>query len=147
MMRPEQLALANLTLDAIHAENLEPFATKEPAAPRTKAAVHPVRGEAYYQGAPMAGAVVTLTPDAKLKKGVAARGIVQPDGSFALTTYQADDGAAEGEYAVTVAWREKLRNGKVGANLLPERFGKTDQSGLRATIRAGQNELILELKK
>ena len=146
-MKKDGPVLAHVTLDAIHTEDLKPIVTDEPGVKRTLAALQPVRGQAFFEGTPMPGAVVTLTPDAKLKKGVAARGIVEADGSFRLTTYQANDGAAEGEYTIVVTWREKLRSGQLGASLLPARYGKADQSGLKAAIRPGQNDLLLELSK
>ena len=48
---------------------------------------------------------------------------------------------------MTVTWREKLQNGKVGASLLPERYGKVEQTPLKAMIQAGMKDLLLELKK
>jgi hypothetical protein len=146
-MKKDGPLLAHITLDAIHAENLQPFETNESDSLRTKLTLHPVRGQAFFEGTPMPGAVVTLTGIGEANKTVKVGGIVQADGSFALTTRKANDGAPEGEYAVTVTWREKLRDGKPGASLLPARYGKADQSELRSTIRAGQNDLILELKK
>lgn len=145
-MKQDGPVLAHITLDAVHAENLQAPATNEPGVKRTRLPVHPVQGWAYYQGTPMPGAVLAFTPLAD-KKGVAARGVVQADGSFTLTTYQDSDGAVEGEYAVTATWREKSRKGQTGASLLPERYGKADQSGLRATIRAERNVVTLELRK
>jgi hypothetical protein len=72
---------------------------------------------------------------------------VQADGSFTLTTYAANDGAAAGDYDIALAWREPTRDGAPGASLLPERFSKAGQSGLKATIAAGKNEIVLELTK
>ncbi|MCS7046923.1 MAG: metallophosphoesterase, partial [Gemmataceae bacterium] len=145
-MKQDGPVLAHITLEAIHAENLEPFVTAEEGVARKEAKVFPVRGLAYFQGTPMPGAIVTLTPDPKTKKGVAARGVVAADGTFQLTTYRANDGAAEGDYHVTITWRERLPDGRVGADLLPARYSKVNESGLRATIRAGENRLVLELK-
>lgn len=145
-MKSQGPVLAHVALDAIQAENLQPFATDEPGVKRTMQPLYAVRGQAFFEGAPMAGAVVTLTPNAKAKKGVTARAIVEADGSFRLTTYKANDGAAAGEYAVTVAWRERLPGGQLGASLLPARYGKVEQSGLRTTIRQESNELLLELR-
>jgi hypothetical protein len=146
-MKKDGPLLAHITLDAIHAENLQPFETNESDSFRTKLTLHPVRGQAFFEGTPMPGAVVTLTAISDAKKPVKAEGIVQGDGSFTLTTRKVNDGVPEGEYTVTVTWREKLRDGKPGASLLPERYGRTDQSELKTTIRAGQNNLILELKR
>lgn len=146
-MKKDGPVIAHVTLDSIHSENLQPAVTDEPGVKRTLTAVHPVRGQAFFEGTPMTGAVVTLNPDGKLKKGVAARGVVEADGSFRLTTYKAYDGAAVGEYLVTLSWRERLRDGKIGASLLPDRYSKVEQSPLRATISSGPNALIFELKK
>jgi hypothetical protein len=146
-MKKDGPVIAHVALDAIVAEDLQAPVTDEPGVKRTLAAVHPVRGQAFFEGTPMTGAVVTLTPDAKLKKGVAARGVVEPDGIFRLTTYKAYDGAAEGEYTVTVTWRERLRDGKMGSSLVPDRYGKAELTPLRATISAAPNTLIFELKR
>ncbi len=146
-MKKDGPLLAHIALDAIHKEDLQPFVTNEPVVGKAKAPVYSVRGQAYFEGTPMPGAVVTLTPSGKGGKGLKATGIVQADGSFELTTYQGKDGAAEGEYTVTVTWREKLRNGQPGAGLLPDRYGKADQSGLRARVEPGVNELVFELRK
>lgn len=146
-MKKDGPLLAHVSLDAIHAENLQPFVTDEPGSKRTMAPVYPVRGQAFYEGTPMPGAVVVLTPTADSKKAARASGIVHADGSFTLTTYKANDGAGEGEYKVTITWREKLRNGQFGDSLLPERYGKAEQTPLKAVINEKQADLILELTK
>jgi hypothetical protein len=146
-MKKDGPILAHVTLDAIHAENLQPFVADEPGSKRTKVPVYAVRGRAFYEGTPIPGAVVVLTPSADSKKAARASGIVQADGTLKLTTYRADDGAGEGEYTVTVTWREKLRNGKAGDSLLPERYGKADQTPLKASIQPETTEIVFELKK
>jgi hypothetical protein len=144
-MKPDGPRLAHVTLDSIHSEDLSPFTTTEPGSKRTRQPTHPVHGRAYFEGSPMAGAIVLLTQ--KGKTGAKAAGIVAADGSFTLSTYRGDDGAVAGEYAVTFAWREKLAGGQFGPSLLPARYGKADASGLKATIKAGANVLVLELTK
>jgi hypothetical protein len=75
--------------------------------------------------------------------------MAEADGTFALSTYTANDGAPAGEYAVTVVWWKPLvdANGKPGPNLLPERYARPETTPLRATVKAGTNEVVLELKK
>ena len=70
------------------------------------------------------------------------------DGSFSPTTYASDDGAPAGDYAVTVAWvREQdnqnapLEEQRPPQNLVPERYSKTETSGLTVQIKPGPNEL------
>jgi hypothetical protein len=75
---------------------------------------------------------------------VTATGIVEADGSFKLTTYKAFDGAPAGEYQIGVVWRA---SGKTGPSLIPARYNAAAKSGLTATIQAGKNDVVLELKK
>src|SRR5882672_7315648 len=65
--------------------------------------VYPVRGEVLVNGQPAAGAVIVFNPRDK-EKLRQAYATVQADGSFKLSTYGKFDGAAAGEYVVTVSW-------------------------------------------
>lgn len=63
--------------------------------------VYPVRGTVTFDGQPMQGAIVTFHgADSR----PTAQGIADDSGRFSLTTYLADDGAAAGDYAVTIYW-------------------------------------------
>src|SRR5262249_42061318 len=70
--------------------------------------VFPVRGKVYFEGEPARGALVVFHPmnqsDLKTAK---PRAVVEDDGSFALTTFVAKDGAPPGDYAVSIAWKKK----------------------------------------
>jgi len=60
----------------------------------------PISGKVYYQGKPLAEGTVLYSPvDAN---GRQARGELQSDGTFTLTTLKADDGALPGEYRVVI---------------------------------------------
>ena len=144
-MKKDGPLLANILLDSIKSENLQTVKTQEPGVSTAKRLpTHPVRGQAHYEGVPMAGAVVTLVSDKGKGKTLNARGVVEADGSFQLSTYKAFDGAPAGEYEISVVWRE---GGKTGANLLPAKYATAAKSGLRATIKTGMNEVKLELTK
>jgi serine/threonine-protein phosphatase CPPED1 len=139
-MKKDGPVVANIMLDAVYPENLQKIKTAEKGVSTKKQLpTHPVRGVAYFEGAPMPGAVVTLS-----MKGAKANGVVEADGSFVLTTYKAFDGAPAGEYQIAVTWRE---SGKKGPSLLPARYTKAETSGLTAAIKEGSNDLSLELKK
>ena len=59
----------------------------------------PVTGKVFYQGKPLAEGTVIYAPiDVN---GRQARGAIQPDGTFALTT-GAEEGAMPGEYKVVI---------------------------------------------
>src|ERR1019366_3253156 len=99
---------------------------------------HPVRGSAHFEGAPMAGASIMMTSDKERAPGKLLRtvGVVEADGSFKLSTYQAFDGAPAGEYKIAVSWLA------AGTSLVPAHYTVAAKSGLRATIKAGTNDLV-----
>src|SRR5262245_17767468 len=77
--------------------------------------VFPVTGHLSVNGQEPSGAFVVLHP--KSGTGVAPNGevvhpraVVKPDGSFAIGTYGADDGAPSGDYSLTVEWRKIVRS-------------------------------------
>jgi hypothetical protein len=60
----------------------------------------PIRGEVTYKGKPLTdGSVVYMPVEAT---GRQATGKIQPDGTFQLTTRQANDGAVKGQYKIVV---------------------------------------------
>jgi len=101
------------------------------------------------KGKPAAHAQVTFHPvNDNSPEAVHPVGTVDEKGGFTLTSYQQGDGAPEGEYLVTVQWflATKPRNASAGddyttVNHLPARYGRPESSGLRATVRKGDNEL------
>ena len=67
----------------------------------------PVSGRVSYKGEPAAGAVVSFIPRAGTDPGApVARGEVGDDGSFRLESGDLGPGAAPGQYAVLVEWRQ-----------------------------------------
>jgi hypothetical protein len=58
-----------------------------------------VRGTVAHNGRPMSGGKVVFAP---LSDGEPAAGIIQPDGSYQLSTHRENDGAIVGKYRVTV---------------------------------------------
>jgi hypothetical protein len=143
-MKKDGPLLANILLDSILPEDLRKTKTVEPGSSTAKRKVtHPVRGFAYFEGSPIPGAIVTFSDKSGGFKGTSAVGMVEADGSFKLSTYTGFDGAPAGEYQVTVTWRTS----KGGPSLLPTRYATAGNTDLRATVKAGANDIILELKK
>ena len=95
--------------------------------------------------------------------GRRARGVIQSDGTFRLTTIETGDGALTGEYRITVV-AYAPHPGEPGRTepaetvtrvpatikrgfLIPERYTNPETSGLRDTVNkqhSGYKELILE---
>jgi hypothetical protein len=113
---------------------------------------YPVRGRVAVDGKPLGEALVVLHPlagsAASSQRPVA---LTDSGGHFSLTTIRSGDGAPPGEYAITVELRAARMVGEElvrdGRNLLPLRYGRPDQSGLKCQVFAGDNELpVIELK-
>lgn len=69
--------------------------------------LYPVYGQLKYKGEPASGATVYFHRQGPgTPSGEVARGVVQTDGSFWLDTGDLGNGAAPGQYAVLVEWRE-----------------------------------------
>ncbi|MBI1832516.1 MAG: metallophosphoesterase [Planctomycetes bacterium] len=145
--------IANLMLDGIYPESLKPTITDEPGVPiYNRKPVHVVRGSVMLDGVPAVNVqLIFWRPDASDKEGKKATRVtdafVEPDGSYQATTYLRDDGLEVGEYKVTATLRIPYfePSGKLGKNLLPERYATHQTSDLRATVKAGANVIDFQL--
>ncbi len=112
--------------------------------------VVPVAGKVLYNGAPLAFGSVTFQPE----KGQPAVGDVS-SGTFALSSYQPNDGAVPGKHGVAVVCYESQRPGfqaqgdSLGKLLIPLKYTRLGSSGLSADITdtSGDQpqEVVLEL--
>ena len=77
------------------------------------------------------------------------RGTVSADGTFAITTNTAGDGAPPGEYRVTVEqWLAGPRSDDAPTNRLPAKYSNPATSGLTAVVGPGPTELkVIELTR
>jgi len=110
-----------------------------------RAETHPVQGKITFQGQPIGGAFVVLHPkEAATPEVPTATALVQPDGTFAVSTYDSADGAPVGEYVVTVQWQKLAKSGGdfvPGPNLLPAKYSDPATSNVIVQVAAGRNEL------
>jgi hypothetical protein len=93
--------------------------------------------------------VFHLVTDPAKKPVRAADALVEPDGTFTLSTYTANDGAPAGDYVVTVVWPKPLYDdlGKPGPNQLPANYAKVETTPLKAIVKAGANDFTFELRR
>ena len=128
-------------------------------------ATYPVTGTVRHAGAPVEGATVNF----QLVDGSrSAIGITGADGTYALTTFTADDGALPGEYRVSVMKLEspppptavsdddenyvppemrKEPPPQPPKNLLPKKYADVQTSGLTAVVEeGGENRFDLDLE-
>lgn len=85
--------------------------------------------------------------------GQHARGYIQPDGTFEMTTFNEGDGATPGRQSVRVTSTEKQTvdsSGEemVGRSLIPRAYGNFRASGITVDIPPeGTDSIVIELEK
>lgn len=87
-----------------------------------------------YPAAAKAGAEQELRPSAKVK----------PDGTFSLTTYDANDGAPAGDYVATIQWNKLIKKGSdfvAGPDIVPKEYTSRETSPWKLTIASSRNQL------
>jgi hypothetical protein len=106
----------------------------------------PARGQVYYNDKPLATGVVMFQPS----DGPPARGTIQTDGTFELTTPGRAAGARIGNNRVRIASREvhpEAGEVALGRNLIPERYNDFVTSGLTAEVKPTDNDpFVFRLK-
>jgi hypothetical protein len=110
-----------------------------------RAPVYPVRGQILLNGKPLAEAIVTFHLQDGGVSDALPSGHTDAEGRFALTSYQPQDGAPAGAYAISVVCfrAQPLRKGVESAaqNVVPSRYANAATSKLTATVVPGNNEL------
>jgi len=108
--------------------------------------VYPVEGQITFNGQPLANALVVLHPkDTSNPKLLAARGQTDAAGTFKVSTYDSQDGAPVGSYAVTVEYYQLLDKGnggfEPGPNVLPPRLASPQTTDIVVEVAANPNKL------
>jgi len=115
--------------------------------------LYQVKGKVVYKdGADvsvLAGGKVLFDPaDPEMEK-VSARGEIQQDGSFAMSTYKNGDGVRPGKYLVMVAPPPFFakRRGQETPRLLDERFQSFAASGLEIAVTSPIDDYTVTVQK
>ena len=120
----------------------------------------PVQGKITWKGEAVEGASISLSPS---EGGRSAGARSDANGEFKIRTLNPDDGAATGEYMITVRKMvsdQKYSEAELAAaeakgeslpitskNVLPDKYSNARTSGLKFTVVAGKNaDLIIELE-
>ncbi len=69
--------------------------------------VYPVMGKIQVNGQPAAECQIVLNWVKEEKRPATPQGLTNENGEFQLTSFVGNDGAPEGEYVVTIEWRER----------------------------------------
>jgi hypothetical protein len=114
--------------------------------------VAPAKGQVFYRGRPLEFGAVMFQPGI----GPPARGVIQPDGRFQLSTYGANDGAVIGPHQVRITCFESQRpaggvptrtkaEAGVGKSLIPPKYTNFDSSGLRVEVKTANEPFLFKL--
>ncbi len=107
--------------------------------------LHPVSGLVLVDDQPAGGATLVFHPVNSTAESLRPGAVVGADGRFSLNTHPHGPGAPEGEYVVLVTWFNSS-SGKGDSSdgpksRLPNRYANAAQSGLKATVKPGENVL------
>jgi len=115
-----------------------------------KPPTQPVTGKVMFKKkTPAAGALVVFHPtDYAVEKQLGGKpfATVKDDGTFSMTSFEADDGAPEGEYGVTIQWQKKGKDtgfalgdgGGAGRQMLNPKYGNPQQPFQKVTVKKGE---------
>lgn len=106
--------------------------------------LYPATGQLFVSGKAAPGAVVSLHPvDGKDfdRRGARPRGRVRENGTFALSTYETNDGAPVGEYRVCVTWFGSVEDPETARDRLGLKFATEAESTILVRIEAGPTVL------
>lgn len=98
----------------------------------------PVKGTVTLNGKPLTQGTIRFEPDSG---GREAQGDIQPDGSFVLTTFDAKDGAVEGEHRVAV-----MGAGGGKKDPVPLKYHNFSSSGIVVEVSADKSDYTIELR-
>lgn len=120
----------------------------------------PAGGTITFNGEPLEGATIVLSPTTPGPDAYGASGVSDSDGSFSLSTFPPDEGAVPGSYSVSVSKIEAAPQAEPSEGshdekpapppkqLLPAKYADANKSGLKAEIpKEGTSELKFDLKK
>lgn len=111
--------------------------------------LYPVSGEILFEDGKRAVELAGGSVECDLIGGrTTARGRIEADGTFRISTYQANDGALPGKYRVLVVPPLPVNFDKPPPpDLMDRRFRRYATSGLEITVEAKNNEVTLHVER
>lgn len=107
--------------------------------------VYPVKGKVTLAKEIPEGALVVFYPIQEGGEGeLRPSAKVRSDGSFSLTTYDAEDGAPAGEYTGTLQWNKLVKKGRdyvAGPDAIRKDYTGRQTSPWKIKVTDGPNEL------
>ena len=113
---------------------------------------YPVQGKVVFaDGKPLTTGGIVLTESITGEHvHINARGAIDANGEFRLTTFNDDDGAVAGQHRVMVRAKrdsdDYIKRGIIPRPVIDPRFENYETSGLEFTVQQGKNEFTLEVQ-
>ncbi len=98
-----------------------------------------VKGKVTYKGQPVAKGVIQFEPDGYGRK---ARGQLQSDGTFELTTLKPGDGVVAGEHRISLSELDK----SLAKDRALRKYASPNTSHLTAEVSQEKNQFVFDLK-
>jgi hypothetical protein len=109
---------------------------------------YPVEGKVVYpDGQPLTEGTVEFETIEDIKTRLNARGEIQPDGTFRLTTYVDNDGAVAGEHRALVMPPLAVDNSAPVKRPIKAHYRGYETSGLRFTVKPEPNTFTIEVQR
>lgn len=112
----------------------------------------PVRGKVSYNGEPVTEGTLSFEPVHDHEGGEGARtrrpaiGVIQADGTYEMSSFEAKDGVVPGEYKVAI---QSYKGGPSPEDptaaeewLIPKKYGNSSESGLTAKVPADETGAV-----
>jgi hypothetical protein len=112
--------------------------------------LQPVRGKVTLEDGTVLTQGMVVFESTESEKPITARGDIQADGSYELSTHKPGDGVPPGKYRVLIAPRIDLE--EIDApNRKPPLFDKSytnfSTSGLEFEVKPGANEFVIQVAR
>ncbi len=110
---------------------------------------YPVQGRVVFKdGTPMAGGMVVFEPVDPATR-VSARGEIESDGTFFLSTFGKDDGAVLGKHRVLISppLPSNFKESRAPARVIHPRYESFETSKLERTVTSGKNDFEIVIEK
>lgn len=109
---------------------------------------YPVKGQVVFEGGvpakELAGYLIMFQSEDQ-KEG--ANGLIRPDGSFTVGTFNEGDGSLRGKQRVAITPPAPDIHAPRQPSLIPDRYGSFDTSKLDVEIKPETNRLTIEVER
>jgi hypothetical protein len=117
-----------------------------------KGKTYPVKGQVVYEdGTPVTGGVVEFLTKPPEGKAINARGVIDEQGKFVLSTFAPGDGAVIGEHQAIVVGPRELPTGDPLKASRPKSvdaaLGDYQTSGLTFSVKPEKNYFVIKVRR